>query len=194
MKKLARGFKWLLVTAVLVVNLAVGARLYSQETAAVEAKADQDSPYEMYTLFSKVVEQVRANYVDADKSTYCLRMLALLAAKGLAYDGGTGGGNNAARQAQAAVEAASLIRDAATIAQYRSGAVSTESKISWKAGHELIVLSEYYLQTGDPAVLPSIEALAVLIANGTSIHGTMGHQLAQPASFRRTKRSARALG
>jgi carboxyl-terminal processing protease len=70
MKKFARSFKWILVTAVLAVNLAVGARLYSQETAAVEAKADKDSPYEMYTLFSKVVEQVRANYVDADKSTY----------------------------------------------------------------------------------------------------------------------------
>ena len=70
MKKFARSFKWILVTAVLAVNLAVGARLYSQETAAVEAKTDKDSPYEMYTLFSKVVEQVRANYVDADKSTY----------------------------------------------------------------------------------------------------------------------------
>ena len=81
MKKLARGFKWLLVTAVLVVNLAVGARLYSQETAAVEAKADQDSPYEMYTLFSKVVEQVRANYVDADKSSY--RELIYGALKGM---------------------------------------------------------------------------------------------------------------
>ncbi len=70
MKKFARSFKWILVTAVLAVNLAVGARLYSQETAAVEAEAGKDSPYEMYTLFSKVVEQVRANYVDADKSTY----------------------------------------------------------------------------------------------------------------------------
>ena len=70
MKKFAKSFKWLLVTAVLAVNLAVGARLYSQETAAVAAKAEADSPLEMYTLFSKVVEQVRANYVDGEKSTY----------------------------------------------------------------------------------------------------------------------------
>ena len=70
MKIFARNFKWILVAAVLAVNLAVGARLYSQETAVAEEKAAQDSPYEMYTLFSKVVEQVRANYVDADKSTY----------------------------------------------------------------------------------------------------------------------------
>ncbi|NCA82328.1 MAG: S41 family peptidase [Opitutae bacterium] len=70
MRKFAKSFKWLLVTAVLAVNLAVGARLYSQETAAAEAKAEADSPLEMYTLFSKVVEQVRANYVDGEKSTY----------------------------------------------------------------------------------------------------------------------------
>ncbi len=70
MKKLARSFKWILVAAVLAANLAVGARLYSQEVAAAEERQDKDSPYEMYELFSKVVEQVRANYVDADKSTY----------------------------------------------------------------------------------------------------------------------------
>ena len=70
MKKIARNFKWILVAAVLAANLAVGARLYSQEIAAAAEKQDKDSPYEMYELFSKVVEQVRANYVDADKSTY----------------------------------------------------------------------------------------------------------------------------
>ena len=70
MKKIARSFKWFLVAAVLAANLAVGARLYSQEVAAADEKKEQDSPYEMYELFSKVVEQVRANYVDADKSTY----------------------------------------------------------------------------------------------------------------------------
>ena len=70
MKRFAWSFKWVLVAGVLAANLVVGARLYSQETAAVEEKAGADSPYEMYTLFSKVVEQVRANYVDADKSGY----------------------------------------------------------------------------------------------------------------------------
>jgi carboxyl-terminal processing protease len=68
MKRFAQPFKWLLVTAVMAVNLVVGARLYSQETSAVPAAAE--SPYEMYTLFSKVVEQVRSHYVEADKSTY----------------------------------------------------------------------------------------------------------------------------
>ena len=68
MKTFARNYKWLLLTLVLALNLAVGARLYSQETAA--EKPPKDSPLEMYNLFSKVVEQVRANYVDADKSNY----------------------------------------------------------------------------------------------------------------------------
>ena len=70
MKKTVRNFKWILVAAVLAANLAVGARLYSQETAAAEEIQSKDSPLEMYELFSRVVEQVRANYVDADKSTY----------------------------------------------------------------------------------------------------------------------------
>ena len=70
MKKFALHFKWFAVLAVLAANLAIGVRLYSQEVATADVKAGQDSPYEMYTLFSKVVEQVRANYVDADKSTY----------------------------------------------------------------------------------------------------------------------------
>lgn len=70
MKKIAQSFKWLLVAAVLVVNLAVGARLHTQEAAAAEAQAVQDSPYPMYELFSKVVEQVRTHYVEADQSTY----------------------------------------------------------------------------------------------------------------------------
>ena len=71
MKIPARRWKWMFVAGVLAVNLAGGARIYSQEAAAAaEETAGADSPYEMYTLFSKVVETVRANYVDADKSTY----------------------------------------------------------------------------------------------------------------------------
>ncbi|MDR0993652.1 MAG: S41 family peptidase [Verrucomicrobiota bacterium] len=72
MKAVARNVKWLLMAAVLIANLAVGARLYSKEAAPQSgAAAEEDvSPYEMYGLFTKVVEQVRANYVDADKATY----------------------------------------------------------------------------------------------------------------------------
>lgn len=68
MKPYVRSFKWLAILAALIANLAVGIRLYSQETAA--AAAAKDSPYEMYTLFSKAVEQVRANYVEGEKISY----------------------------------------------------------------------------------------------------------------------------
>ena len=44
MKKTVRNFKWILVAAVLAANLAVGARLYSQETAAAEEIQSKDSP------------------------------------------------------------------------------------------------------------------------------------------------------
>lgn len=56
-----------------------------------------------------------------------------------------------------------------------SGEIETQSKVPWRRGHTLIALAEYYLQTKDPSVLPTIEASAVSIANGQSIYGTMGH-------------------
>ncbi len=73
MKAMSGKWKWVLITLVLAVNLAVGARLYSKEAEAVQTAAVEEedlSPYEMYALFTKIVEQVRANYVDADKATY----------------------------------------------------------------------------------------------------------------------------
>lgn len=73
MKALFSNFRfWMvLLMAVLAINLAAGTRLYAQEKAAESAqKAASDDPFEMYSLFSTVVEQVRAHYVDADASTY----------------------------------------------------------------------------------------------------------------------------
>ncbi len=56
-----------------------------------------------------------------------------------------------------------------------SGEIETRSKAPWRHGHTLIALAEYYLQTKDKSVLPTIEACVVSIANGQSIYGTMGH-------------------
>ena len=71
MKKIPSLLQGLALFALLAANLAVGARLFAQETAATAAADDPEaSPYEMYALFSKVVEQIRANYVDADKTGY----------------------------------------------------------------------------------------------------------------------------
>ena len=50
----------------------------------------------------------------------------------------------------------------------------------WHIGPQLIALSEYYLKTGDPDVLPSIRAYALCVANGQSMFGTCGHQFSNP--------------
>ncbi|MFU8847710.1 MAG: DUF6288 domain-containing protein [Opitutales bacterium] len=48
---------------------------------------------------------------------------------------------------------------------------------AWSLAYDLILIGEYYLQTQDPAVLPGLEALSILAANGTSHLGTVGHRL-----------------
>jgi hypothetical protein len=84
---------------------------------------------------------------------------------------------NNARQALAQAEARAMIATQQQIDFWKSGQIDTGSKITWTLGHRLVVLTEYYLQTLDPLVLPTIEAMAVQVANGQSHLGTMGHQL-----------------
>lgn len=68
MIKWSQVAKWGIVLTILAVNLTVGAHLYSKE---IEKAADEDdSPIEMYTLFTTVIEQIRTHYVDEDKTTY----------------------------------------------------------------------------------------------------------------------------
>ena len=60
-----------LFTVALAANLVCGVSAYSEEAAArKEAEEAEPSPYEMYMLFSTVVEQVRSHYVDEDKCSY----------------------------------------------------------------------------------------------------------------------------
>lgn len=66
MKMLGSRVGWLLLTVLLTVNLMLGARLYSQEVATSE----RDLAYDNIALFTRVMEQVRANYVDKDKTSY----------------------------------------------------------------------------------------------------------------------------
>ena len=65
-RTLGRGLSWALLVALLAANLAVGARLYARETKG----ADHESAYDKMTLFTKVLEQVRASYVDPAKVSY----------------------------------------------------------------------------------------------------------------------------
>ncbi len=89
--------------------------------------------------------------------------------------------SNADRQAKAKEWARKLILPQEEIdKRLKDGYVSTQSKVGWTRGHELLVLTEYYLHTKDADVLPTIEAMAVEVCNGFSHLGTMGHQFSNP--------------
>ncbi len=65
-KMLGRGLGWMIVAMLLATNLLFGFKLYSQETASTE----RDDAYAKIALFTKVMEQVRAHYVDVGKVSY----------------------------------------------------------------------------------------------------------------------------
>ena len=64
--KLARGCGWFLLVMLLGTNLLIGARLFQQESVL----NSREEAFENINLFTKVIEQVRQNYVDADKISY----------------------------------------------------------------------------------------------------------------------------
>ena len=87
--------------------------------------------------------------------------------------------NNAARLLRAQTEARALIPSAATIAKMTSGDLGLFSgRDPWSDGHQLIVLTEYYLRTNDALVLPAIDALSKCISNGQNLFGTYSHRYA----------------
>ncbi|HMP76546.1 MAG TPA: S41 family peptidase [Kiritimatiellia bacterium] len=59
-------FAWLIVVGLLAANLAIGARLYSQEPQ----RAETDDPYRQMALFTRVLEQIRENYVETNRVAY----------------------------------------------------------------------------------------------------------------------------
>lgn len=65
-KMLGRRLGWIMVVALLAANLMIGARLYSQEVGS----GPRDEAYAQMALFTRVIEQIRENYVDADKTAY----------------------------------------------------------------------------------------------------------------------------
>ncbi|MHC4252862.1 MAG: DUF6288 domain-containing protein, partial [Planctomycetota bacterium] len=54
-------------------------------------------------------------------------------------------------------------------------------KNTWGFGYRNLFLTEYYLATGDRAVLPAIEAYTICIARGQGKYGTWGHGLFGPS-------------
>ncbi|HSP42785.1 MAG TPA: DUF6288 domain-containing protein, partial [Luteolibacter sp.] len=88
--------------------------------------------------------------------------------------------DNAARQARAQAEAYQLNLTQSEIDDMTSGDLTRAIGKPWSIGPQLITQAEYYLQTNDSAVLPSIHARAIQIANAQSIFGTMGHHYSLP--------------
>jgi len=57
---------------------------------------------------------------------------------------------------------------------------SNTGMVSWSWGYNNLLLTEYYLATGDKYVLPAIKEYSVKIAQGQSQVGTWGHGMAWP--------------
>jgi len=119
-----------------------------------------------------ILEQgIQKMMTSGTPGTFSLGTLALMAGNDAANP------NNAARQARARTEALAQIPSAADMAIMNSAdQVETASKVVWNRGHQLIVLAEYFMQTGDAQVMPAIQAIANSICKGQSVFGTMGHQ------------------
>jgi len=56
----------------------------------------------------------------------------------------------------------------------------SEGKKAWHWGYTNLLLTEYYLATGDRSVLPAIREYTTKIAMGQSVAGTWGHGMAPP--------------
>jgi hypothetical protein len=126
---------------------------------------------------STLILQRGLQYLMANETAghYSFGTLSLLAAN----NNNPSDPDNTARMARARDEARALIPSAATMTQMMSDARDATSMVTWQRGHTLIVLTEYYLATGDAQVLPAIEAYAVNIARNQSLFGTLGHIFAE---------------
>ncbi len=83
---------------------------------------------------------------------------------------------NEARQKKAQEYAHTQIFNQNTIDFIKLGNVEAGANVAWNRGLRLIVLSEYYLKTKDPQVLPTLEAVALSIARGQGANGAVGHK------------------
>jgi len=65
-RAIGRHLSWALLTVLLAGNFLIAAHLYSKEAAATPAR---DS-YDLMEIFTTAIEQIRRNYVDAEKTEY----------------------------------------------------------------------------------------------------------------------------
>ncbi len=76
---------------------------------------------------------------------------------------------------RAETELRGLMENSFVLNQLQNYTASTAYPAPWQRAYKLILLGEYYLLTEDEDVLPTIEALAINIAKGSSHFGTVGH-------------------
>lgn len=119
-------------------------------------------------ILAKCIPYVAASGDDGFNG---LQILVLLAANDPANP------NNAAHQAQARAWAHQWIATPSEINQLKLGNVEG-SKMAWNYSYRLIVLAEYYLQTRDAAIYPTLEAMAICFARNQSAYGTTSHGFA----------------
>jgi hypothetical protein len=124
----------------------------------------------------KILKEGMSYYYNSESSgQYRLGVLSLLAAQ----DDFFPAPDRANYLQKAQTEARALIKSASDRTALRNYTASTAYSAPWGRVHELVLLGEYYLITGDTQVFPTIEALAINIAKGLSHFGTMGHSLRQ---------------
>ncbi len=124
----------------------------------------------------KILEEGMDYYYNSETSgRYRMGVLSLLAAQDDFFP------DRALYLQKAQTEARALIKSASALNDLRNYTATTAYPTVWGRAHELILLGEYYLITGDSQVFPTIEALAINIAKGASHYGTMAHSLRQGA-------------
>ncbi|MEM7394211.1 MAG: DUF6288 domain-containing protein, partial [Verrucomicrobiota bacterium] len=135
-------------------------QLTLQTIGAYSPTAPYDCP-KSSNILARGMQQI---YDNEDSGRYNYGALALLAWTNTAYYG------------RVQTEMRDLVPDPDERAEMMSDQRSTAN--CWERGHKLLVLSEYYLATGDTNVLPGIEARATEFARNQSMFGTVGHMFA----------------
>ncbi|NNM29239.1 MAG: HEAT repeat domain-containing protein, partial [Akkermansiaceae bacterium] len=131
------------------------------------------APYNCPKSEKILLEGVDFYHDNESSGRYRLGVMSLLAADDDFFPDRALYRQKARNEARAMTQSASFLDD---LRNYRA---PTGYPIPWQRCHELIVLAEYYLLTGDSQVFPTIEALAINIAKGASHFGTVAHSLRQ---------------
>lgn len=131
------------------------------------------APYTCPKSEKILLEGMDYYYNSESSGRYRLGALSLLAAQDAFFPPA----DRADYLQKAENEARALIKSSSELTALRNYTSATGYPTPWGRAHELILLGEYYLITGDIQVYDTIEALAMNIAKGSSHFGTVAHSL-----------------